>query len=64
VGQRLFAPRSCPIHQAGLDISLRRLLSQLEDIREVINLYPKRRKAAKMRQQTVLIRFPAISCAP
>jgi hypothetical protein len=56
VGQRLFAPRSCRIHQAGLDISLRRLLSQLEDIREVINLYPKRRKAAKMRQQTVLTR--------
>jgi hypothetical protein len=25
------------IHQAGLDISLRRLLSQLEDIREVIS---------------------------
>jgi len=42
--------------QAGLNISLRRLLSQLEDIREVINLYPKRCKATKMRQQTVLTR--------
>ena len=42
--------------QAGLNISLRRLLSQLEDIHEVINLYPKRRKATKMRQQTVLTR--------
>ena len=48
------------IHQAGLDISLRRLLSQLEDIREVINLYPKRRKAAKMRQQTVLTRMSKV----
>ena len=38
-------------------MSMGRLLSQLEDIREVINLYPKRRKAAKMRQQTVLTRM-------
>ena len=38
----------------------RRLLSQLEDIREVINLYPKRRKAAKMRQQTVLTRMSKV----
>ena len=52
-GPALFSPRSCRIHQAGLDISLRRLLSQLEDIREVINLYPKRRKAAKMRRNGV-----------
>ena len=37
-----------------------RLLSQLEDIREVINLYPKRRKAAKMRQQTVLTRMSKV----
>jgi len=46
--------------QAGLNISLRRLLSQLEDIREVINLYPKRRKAAKMGQQTVLTRMSKV----
>ncbi len=48
------------IHQAGLDMSMGRLLSQLEDIREVINLYPKRRKAAKMRQQTVLTRMSKV----
>ena len=36
------------------------MLSQLEDIREVINLYPKRRKAAKMRQQTVLTRMSKV----
>ena len=46
--------------QAGLNISLRRLLSQLEDIREVINLYPKRRKATKMRQQPVLTRMSKV----
>ena len=48
------------IHQAGLDMSMGRLLSQLEDIREVINLYPKRRKAAKMRQQTVMTRMSKV----
>ena len=48
------------IHQAGLDMSMGRLHSQLEDIREVINLYPKRRKAAKMRQQTVLTRISKV----
>ena len=48
------------IHQARLDMSMGRLLSQLEDIREVINLYPKRRKAAKMRQQTVLTRMSKV----
>ena len=48
------------VRRAGLNISLRRLLSQLEGIREVINLYPKRRKAAKIRQQTVLTRMSKV----
>ena len=48
------------IHQAGLDTSMSRLLSQVEDIREVINLCLKRRKAAKMRQQTVLTRMSKV----
>ena len=48
------------IHQARLDMLMGRLLSQLEGIREVINLYPKRRKAAKMRRQTVLMRMSKI----
>ncbi|MGO9915858.1 MAG: hypothetical protein ACLQIB_14280 [Isosphaeraceae bacterium] len=48
------------VRQAELNISLRRLLSQLEDIREVINLCPKRRKAAKIRQQTVLTRMSKV----
>ena len=48
------------VRRAGLKISLRRLLSELDDIREVINLYPKQRKAAKMRQQTVLTRMSKV----
>ena len=49
------------IRQAGLNMSLRRLLSQLDGIREVINLYPKRRKSAQKPQQTVLTRMSKVS---
>jgi transposase len=45
------------IRQAGLNISLRRLLSELDGIREVINLYPKKRKSKDQPQQTVLTRM-------
>jgi transposase len=48
------------VRQAGLNISLRRLLSQLDGIREVINLYPNRRKATQLRQQTVLTRMSKV----
>jgi transposase len=43
--------------QAGLKISLRRLLSELDGIREVINLYPQRRKTQPLPQRTVLTRM-------
>ena len=33
------------VRRAGVKISLKRLLSELDDIREVINLYPKQRKS-------------------
>ena len=36
---------------------LERLLSELDDIREVINLYPKQRKSARQPQQTMLTRL-------
>jgi transposase len=45
------------VRQAGLKISLRRLLSELDGIREVINLYPKPRKSVSLAQQTVLTRL-------
>jgi transposase len=44
------------IRQAGLKISLRRLLSELDGIREVVNLYPEKGKTKHPPQQTVLSR--------
>jgi transposase len=45
------------VRRAGLDISLRRLISELDGIREVINLYPKRGRSKHLPQQTVLTRM-------
>lgn len=45
------------VRRAGLKLSLGRLLSELDDIREVINLYPKRRKSSQEPRQTVLTRL-------
>jgi len=42
------------VHQAGIDISMARLLGELESIREVINVYPRKRGQKAARQQTVL----------
>jgi transposase len=44
------------VRQAGVNIALPRLLSELDGIREVINLYPKRRQLTHPPQQTVLTR--------
>ena len=45
------------VRRAGLKISPRRLLSDLNSIREVINLYPKKGKTQHRPQQTVLTRL-------
>jgi len=45
------------VRRAGLEIALRRLLSELDGIREVINLYPKKRKSEQEPRQTVLTRM-------
>jgi hypothetical protein len=42
------------VKQAGIDISMKRLLSELDDIKEVIVLYPKKRGAKSTPQHTVL----------
>jgi transposase len=42
------------VRRAGLKISQRRLLSELDGIKEVINLYPKKGKTKHQPQQTVL----------
>jgi len=41
------------VRRAGVKISLKRLVSELDDIREVINLYPKQRKSTFPPQRTV-----------
>jgi transposase len=45
------------IRRAGVNISLRRLLAELDGIREVVNLYPKKGKTKHQPQQTVLTRL-------
>jgi transposase len=45
------------VRRAGLKLSLRQLLSDLNGIREVINLYPKKGKTQHQPQQTVLTRM-------
>ncbi len=42
------------IRRAGIDISMKRLLRELREIREVINVYPRKRGQRTARQQTVL----------
>jgi len=44
------------VRRAGLKISLRRLLSELDGIREVINVYPKKGRTKHPPQQTALTR--------
>lgn len=42
------------VRKAGLPLSMKRLLSELDGIREVINIYPKKRREKKAKTQTVL----------
>jgi len=42
------------VRREGIDISMKRLLRELEEIREVINVYPRKRGQRAARQQTVL----------
>lgn len=44
------------VRRQGLDLSMKRLLSELGDIREVINVDPRKRGQRTARQQTVLTR--------
>ena len=41
-------------HRARINISMKRLLAELDGIREVINVYPRKRNRRTTRQQTVL----------
>jgi hypothetical protein len=42
------------VHQAGLKISLSRVLSELDGIREVVNILPRKRRQKTERRHTVL----------
>lgn len=42
------------VRQAGIQIPLKRLLSELQDIREIVNVYPARRQQKNERRQTIL----------
>ena len=42
------------VRQAGMNISMRRFLAELETIREVVNIYPKKRGKRTTPQHTVL----------
>jgi transposase len=42
------------VRRAGLKISMKRMLSELDTIREVVNVYPRKRRQKVERQQTVL----------
>jgi transposase len=44
------------VRQAGVKLSLKRLLAELSDIREVVNIYPSKRGQKEPPQQTVLSR--------
>ena len=42
------------VKEAGIDISMKRLLAELDDIKEVVLLYPRKRGATTAPQHTVL----------
>lgn len=44
------------VKHSGLNLSMKRLLAELDAVREVVNVYPRRRKQKKERRQTVLSR--------
>jgi transposase len=42
------------VRQAGITLSMKKMLSQLNDIREVVNVYPRKRRQKVERRQTIL----------
>ncbi|MGH9341502.1 MAG: IS1634 family transposase [Acidobacteriota bacterium] len=42
------------VQKAGVPLTMKRLLSELDGIREVVNIYPKKRRDTKAKTQTVL----------
>jgi len=48
------------VRWAGLEISMKRMLSELDDIREMVNVYPRKRRQKVKRQQTLLTKTSEI----
>ena len=46
--------------KAGLSLSMKRLLSELDGIREVVNIYPRKRRQKAERKQAVLSKMSEI----
>ena len=42
------------VQAAGVSLPLKRLLSELDEVREVVNVYPKKRRQKTQRSQAVL----------
>ncbi len=48
------------IRKAGLRLSMKRILSELDAIREVVNIYPRKRRQKTERKQTVLTKMSEV----
>ena len=48
------------IRRAGLHLSMKRVLSELDAIREVVNIYPRKRRQKKERTQAVLTKISEV----
>ena len=48
------------IRKAGLHLSMKRVLSELDAIREVVNIYPRKRRQKKERTQAVLTKISEV----
>jgi len=48
------------IRRAGLRLSMKRVLSELDAIREVVNIYPRKRRQRTERKQTVLTKISEV----
>ena len=57
VAQMLRALALRRVKQAGLSLSMKRFLSELDAVREVINIYPRKRRQKTERRQSVLTKI-------
>ena len=51
------------VRAAGLSLSMTRFLTELDDVREVVNVYPRKRGQKKHREQSVLSRLSELQAS-